>query len=72
MATTRSSTIPVVQVVQPRFEPPATTKRFTSFPPLSSEAANAVIVSMARTAAFVIGSRASQIASSPRRNLSQP
>ena len=72
MATTRSSTIAVVQVVQPRFEPPATTNRFTSAPPPSSVAANAVIVSIARTAAFVIGRRASQISSSPRRNLSQP
>ena len=72
IAMTRSSTIAVVQVVQPRFEPPATTNRSTSLPPPSSVAAKAVIVSIARTAAFVIGSRASQISSSPRRNLSQP
>src|SRR5438477_4103995 len=71
MAITRLSTAAVVQVVQPRFDPPATTKRSTfTFPP-SELAQKVVMVSMARTAALVIGSRAGHLVSPVRRNLSQ-
>lgn len=57
MPITRLSTTPVVHVVQPRLEPPATKNLSTVFPPPSSLFMNAVTVSIARTAAFVIGSR---------------
>src|SRR5579872_51205 len=71
MATTRWSTAAVVQVVQPRLEPPATTKWSTWTLPPTFESQNAVIVSMARTALFVMGRRSGQLSSPPRRNLSQ-
>ena len=60
MATTRVSTAAVVHVVQPRLEPPDTTKRPTLWLPPAADAANAVTVSIARTALFVIGRRAGQ------------
>ena len=76
IAVTRSSTMAVVQVVQPRFDPPATTKSSTSTIPPCFDAENSITVSIARTTAFVIGNRASQMASSslapPCKNLSQP
>ena len=71
IATTRLSTAAVVQVVQPRLDPPATTKPSTFTLPPSGLAQKAVTVSMARTAALVIGSRAGHLASPVRRNLSQ-
>src|SRR5579863_1946191 len=71
MAITRLSTAAVVQVVQPRFEPPHTTNRSTSTLPPSGLAQNDVIVSSARTALLVIGSRAGQRWSPVRKNLSQ-
>src|SRR5882672_1637590 len=70
IATTRLSTAAVVQVVQPRLEPPATTNPSTFiFPPVALPQ-NAEIVSMARTAALVIGKRAGHLVSPVRRNLS--
>ena len=59
-ATTRLSTAAVVQVVHPRLEAPATTNlsmvEFCSF-------MKAVTVSIARTAALVIGMRAGHVSS---------
>src|ERR1039457_3728760 len=70
IATTRLSTAAVVQVVQPRFDPPAT-KNFSTFtlPPFSPRQ-NAVTVSMARTSLFVIGRRRGHFSSPVRRYLS--
>ena len=70
IATTRVSTAAVVQVVQPRFDPPETTKRFTGSAPPSALADHAVTASIARTAALVIGSRSGHFSSPVRRNLS--
>src|SRR5882724_4772837 len=71
IAITRLSTAAVVQVVQPRFDPPQTTNSSTlTFPP-SGVAQNDVTVSIARTALLVIGSRAGHLGSPVRRNLSQ-
>src|SRR5262249_4347834 len=71
IATTRLSTMPVVQVVQPRFEAPATTNLSTvTFPP-SLLAQKAVTVSIARTADLVMGRRAGHFSSPVRKNLSQ-
>ena len=61
----------VVQVVQPRLDPPATKNFSTGTLPPASLAQNATMVSIARTAAFVIGSRAGQSSSPVRKNLSQ-
>ena len=47
---TRLSTAATVQVVQPRFEPPATKNLSTFTLPPASLAQNAVMVSSARTA----------------------
>ena len=52
IAITRSSTAPVSQVVQPRFEPPVTTKRSAGLPRPFAHACRA---SMARTALLTIG-----------------
>ena len=71
MATTRASTAAVVHVVQPRLEPPDTTKRRTADPPPSALADQAVTASIALTAALVIGSRSGHFSSPVRRNLSQ-
>ena len=71
MATTRGSTCATDHVVQPRFDPPATTKFFTASAPSGSLARKAVTASMARTAAFVMGKRAGQRSSPVRRYLSQ-
>src|SRR5262252_6199747 len=71
IAITRLSIAAVVQVVQPRFEPPATTNRSTFTLPHSGLPQKAVMVSMARTAALVIGKRAGHFLSPVRRNLSQ-
>src|SRR5437870_13473089 len=61
--TTRLSTAAVVHVVQPRFEAPAT-KNFSTFTlPPAGVAEKAVTVSMARTAAFVIGIRRDHVSS---------
>ena len=62
----------VVQVVQPRFEPPDTTNFVMARRPPSGVCANACTVSIARTAALVIGKRASQRSSPPSRNFRQP
>src|SRR5438046_1544006 len=62
-ATTRGSTAPVSQVVQPRFDPPATTNLFTAVLPPCSLASSSVMVSIARTALLTIGSRGSQVGS---------
>ena len=70
MATTRSSTMAVVQVVQPRFDPPATTKVSTLALPPASLARNSVTASIARTADLVIGKRAGHFSSPVLRNLS--
>ena len=67
---TRRSTAAVAHVVQPRFEAPDTTNRRTAWPPASGDAANAVTASIARTALFVIGSRAGHFSSPVRRYLS--
>src|SRR5687767_4083120 len=71
IAITRRSTAAVAHVVQPRFEAPETTKRFTACAPPAGDAANAVTASIARTALFVIGRRAGHFSSPVRRNLSQ-
>ena len=63
IATTRLSTAPVSQVVQPRFDPPATTNLLTGNSPPASLAITAVIVSIARTALLTIGLRAGQVGS---------
>ena len=60
MATTRLSTAAVIQVVQPRFEPPATTNLSIGCLPPSSLAKNASTVSIARTTDLTIGNRAGQ------------
>src|SRR5262249_56924075 len=65
----RRSTAPVSQVVQPRFDPPATTKCLIATRPPSAEARNAVAASIALTALLTIGSRATQVASPVSRNL---
>ncbi len=72
IATTRLSTAPVSQVVQPRLDPPATTNVFTSTLPPSSLARNSVTVSIARTALLTIGSRGIQSGSPVSMNLTQP
>src|SRR5262245_45357375 len=72
MATTRLSTAPVSQVVQPRLDPPATTKDFTSTLPPLSLASRAVTVSIARTALFTMGSRGIHVGSPVSMNLTQP
>ena len=69
MATTRLSTIAVVHVVQPRFEPPQTKNLSIFSLPSSWVPQNEVIVSMARTAALVIGNRAGHLASPVRESL---
>jgi len=51
----RRSTAAVVQVVQPRFDAPLITNRFTLTPPPSGDAVKAATASMARTALLVIG-----------------
>ena len=61
IATTRSSTAPVNQVVQPRFEPPVTTNRVTGGLPFSL--AQAWRASMARTALLAIGKSSGQFSS---------
>src|SRR5579883_2716809 len=71
IAMTRLSTAAVVQVVHPRFEPPATMNSLTLRLPQSGPEQKSVTVSIARTAALVIGSRAGHLASPVRRNLSQ-
>src|SRR6185503_11330784 len=71
MATTRLSTAAVVQVVHPRLEPPATKNLSTFTSPLVWLAQKEVMVSMARTAALVMGRRAGHFSSPVRRNLSQ-
>ena len=71
IATTRLSTAAVVQVVQPRFDPPQTTNLSTVHAAAVRRSQNDVIVSSARTAALVIGSRAGHFGSPVRRNLSQ-
>src|ERR1035441_5839508 len=71
IATTRLSAAAVVQVVQPRLDPPATTNPSTFTLPPSALPQKAVTVSRARTAALVIGSRAGHLGSPVRRNLSQ-
>src|SRR5947207_2789347 len=69
-ATTRLSTAAVVQVVQPRLEPPVTTKASILTCPLAALAQKDVPASMARTTPLVIGRRAGQRSSPVRRNLS--
>src|SRR5947209_6705105 len=71
IAMTRLSTAAVVQVVQPRFDAPATTNRSIETPPPSLLLQKETTVSIARTAALVIGSRAGHFSSPVRRNLSQ-
>ena len=61
MAMTRSSTAPVSQVVQPRFEPPVTTNCLTSG--LPSSFAHAWTASIARTALLTIGNSSGQSSS---------
>ena len=51
---------PVSQVVQPRFDAPATTKRSTVYLPPASLAITALTASMARTALFTMALRGSQ------------
>ena len=63
MATTRLSTAAAVHVVQPRFDPPDTTNFSTFTAPASGVAMTAVMVSMARTAALVMGRRSGQVSS---------
>src|SRR5687767_10041848 len=70
MAITRLSTAAVVQVVQPRLDPPATMNESIFTLPASGPAQNAITVSMARTALLVMGSRAGHRSSPVRRNLS--
>jgi hypothetical protein len=57
------STAAAVHVVQPRFDPPETTNLSTLTDPASGVAMTAVMVSIARTAAFVIGRRRGQVSS---------
>ena len=71
MPITRSSRAAVSQVVQPRLEPPATTKRSTLRSPPASVAITALTVSIARTALFTIAPRGSQRASPVCMNRSQ-
>src|SRR5450759_2149474 len=71
MAITRGSTSATDQVVQPRFDAPATTKFFTVTAPSGNFARKSVTASMARTAALVMGRRAGQRSSPVRRYLSQ-
>src|ERR1700761_5564798 len=71
IATTRLSVAAVVHVVQPRLEPPATKNFSTSTLPAFSLLQNAVTVSIARTAALVIGRRSGHFSSPVRRYLSQ-
>ena len=61
MAFTRASTAPVSQVVQPRFDAPATTN-FSIFW-LNSFCANACTVSMPRMAPLTIGKSSGQVSS---------
>ena len=73
IATTRSSTAAVVHVVHPRFDPPLTMNFATvafALPP-SVLALKAVIVSIARTEALVIGNRSGHVSSPVFRNFSQ-
>ena len=63
IATTRLSAAAVVQVVQPRLDPPATTNLSTWTLPPAGVAQNDVTVSMARTAALVIGMCSGQVSS---------
>ena len=70
MATTRLSTAATLQVVQPRFEPPAATNLSTTTSPPSGLAKKSVTVSIARTTALVIGRRAGHRSSPVRRYLS--
>jgi hypothetical protein len=72
MATTRGSAAAVVQVVQPRFEAPPTTKVSTLMRPAASLEQKAVTVSMARTAALVMGRRISHSGPAPSRKSRQP
>ena len=65
IASTRSSVAPVIQVVQPRFEPPATTNPCTGIP---SSFDHSSMQSIALTTLFTIGSRGSQVASPLSRN----
>ncbi len=71
MATTRLSTAAVVQVVQPRFDPPATMKFATVNLPPASLFMNSWTASIAFTALLVIGRRAGQRSLPVLRNLSQ-
>lgn len=57
MALHRGSETPVVQVVQPRFDAPPTTKSRTRTPAFFCT--KSVTVSIARATAFVIGRRSS-------------
>jgi hypothetical protein len=63
IATTRLSAAPVSQVVQPRFDPPATTNFLIAVLPPLSLPSSSVTVSMARTALLTIGRRGIQVAS---------
>ena len=60
IAMTRSSTAPVSQVVQPRFEPPVTTNRAAGLP---RSLAHACTASIARTALLTIGKSSGQFSS---------
>src|ERR1041385_3990625 len=71
IAVTRLSTIAVSQVVQPRFEPPATVKLVTEMLPPCAVAQNALTVSIARIADLAIGSCVGQRVSLVRKYLSQ-
>src|SRR5262245_35655971 len=71
MPTTRLSTAAVVQVVQPRFDPPQTTNVSTLALPPSGLPRKVVIVSIARTALLVIGKRNGQRVSPLFMNLAQ-
>jgi negative regulator of sigma E activity len=70
IAITRLSTAAVVQVVQPRLDPPATTNPSTFTFPASALPQKAITVSIARSAALVIGKRAGHLGSPVRINLS--
>ena len=61
MAITRLSTAPVSQVVQPRFEAPATTNCLSS--PLPRSLAQACTASIARIALLTIGKSSGQFLS---------
>ena len=63
IATTRLSTAPTSQVVQPRFDPPETTNRSTVRRPPASLARNSWTASMARTPLLTIARRTSHVSS---------